>query len=144
MVQPQVAGKNMPVEDATVEWSEKDSPFIPVARIEIDRQQFDTAERNRFCENLSYNPWHALPEHRPVGVMNRIRKVLYQAISRYRRCKNESSYLLEPEDPPKLTFHCKPCETVETPANAADGESIPGGCLFPSPKVSQLSRPAAP
>jgi hypothetical protein len=76
--------------------------------------------------------------------MNRIRKVLYQAISRHRRCKNESSYLLEPEDPPKLTFHCKPCETVETPANAADGESIPGGCLFPSPKVSQLSRPAAP
>jgi hypothetical protein len=139
MVQPQVAGKNMPVEDATVEWSEKDSPFIPVARIEIDRQQFDTAERNRFCENLSYNPWHALPEHRPVGVMNRIRKVLYQAISRYRRCKNESSYLLEPEAPPKLTFHCKPCETVDSPANAPDGESIPGGCLF-KPKQEQLPK----
>jgi len=27
LVQPQVAGKNMPVEDPTVVWSEEDSPF---------------------------------------------------------------------------------------------------------------------
>jgi len=88
LVQLQVAGKNMPVEDATVLWSEKDSPFLKVARVTIPRQEFDTAAQNAFCENLSFTPWHALPEHEPVGVMNRVRRALYQEISRYRHARN--------------------------------------------------------
>jgi hypothetical protein len=88
LVQLQVAGKNMPVEDSTVLWSEKDSPFLKVARITIPRQEFDTKEQNAFCENLSFTPWHSLPEHEPVGVMNRVRRALYQEISRYRHAKN--------------------------------------------------------
>ena len=39
-VQRQVPGKNIPVEDTTVEWSEDDSPFVPVARIDIKKQTF--------------------------------------------------------------------------------------------------------
>jgi catalase len=88
LVQLQVPGKNMPVEDATVAWSEKDSPFLKVARVTIPRQAFDTPEQNAFCEDLSFTPWHALPEHEPVGVMNRVRRALYQEISRYRHAKN--------------------------------------------------------
>jgi catalase len=88
LVQLQVAGKNMPVEDATVRWSEADSPFLKVARVTVPRQDFDSAEQNAFCENLSFTPWHALPDHEPVGVMNRIRRALYQEISRYRHAKN--------------------------------------------------------
>jgi catalase len=87
-VQLQVAGKNMPVEDATVLWSEADSPFLKVARVTIPRQEFDTPEQNAFCENLSFTPWHALPDHEPVGVMNRVRRAVYQEISRYRHAKN--------------------------------------------------------
>ena len=88
LVQLQVAGKNMPVEDATVLWSEKDSPFLKVAQVTIPRQEFDTKAQDDFCENLSFTPWHALPEHEPVGVMNRVRRALYQEISRYRHAKN--------------------------------------------------------
>jgi catalase len=88
LVQLQVPGRNMPVEDATVLWSEKDSPFLKVARVTIPRQAFDTPEQNAFCENLSFTPWHALPEHEPVGVMNRVRRALYQEISRYRHARN--------------------------------------------------------
>ncbi len=91
MAQLQVAGKNMPVEDATVLWSEKDSPFLKLGRVTIPRQQFDTPEQNAFCENLSFTPWHTLPEHEPVGVMNRVRRALYQEISRYRHAKNAAS-----------------------------------------------------
>ena len=54
MVQTQVPGKNMPVEDNTVEWIGSDSPFVPVARIEIKKQSF--VENQETCENLSYNP----------------------------------------------------------------------------------------
>lgn len=88
MVQPQVMGKDMPIEDTTVNWSERDSPFVPVARIEIPPQQNNTAAMNQRCENLEYNPWHSLPAHRPVGVMNRIRETLYQSMSAFRRQKN--------------------------------------------------------
>jgi hypothetical protein len=96
MVQRQVLGKNMPVEDNTVEWSEDDSPFIPVARIEIPKQTF--VQNQAVCENLSFNPWHSLPEHKPVGVMNRVRKPLYLEVSRYRRTMNGQSPLCEPKN----------------------------------------------
>ena len=95
MVQVQVPGKNMPVEDTTVEWSESDSAFVPVARIEIKKQSF--VENQETCENLSYNPWHSLPAHQPLGVMNRIRKPLYLEVARYRRSMN-GARLCEPKN----------------------------------------------
>ncbi|MFZ1918421.1 MAG: catalase family protein [Terriglobales bacterium] len=100
MVQRQIPGKNMPVEDTTVEWSEDDSPFVPVARLDIPSQQFE--QNNNFCEDLSFTPWHSLPEHRPIGVMNRIRKAVYLEVSRYRRQMN-GAQLCEPADPAKTT-----------------------------------------
>ena len=62
LVQEQVAEKNMPIEDATVEWDEKISPFVRVARVTINAGADNTAEANHTCEALSFNPWHALPE----------------------------------------------------------------------------------
>jgi catalase len=109
MVQPQVPGRNMPVEDPTVEWSEKDSPFVPVARIRIARQDITPQLNDGFCENLSFTPWHALPEHEPVGGLNRVRKGVYQAISRYRRCSN-GLYFGEPADDGSLAFKSSPCK----------------------------------
>jgi len=74
----------MPIEDPTLEWSENDSPFIPVARITIPAQDFTSPEQLEFCENLSFTPWHAIPEHRPLGGINRVRKTVYDTISRVR------------------------------------------------------------
>ncbi len=53
------------------------------------RQIFDTPEQNEFCENLSFTPWHALPQHKPLGVTNRLRKVIYERISRVRHDMNQ-------------------------------------------------------
>ena len=105
MVQMQVPGKIMPVEDATVVWSEKDSPFVKVAQIKIPKTSkqrpadnedwqppFDTEPNREFCEDLSFNPWHSLAEHRPVGVFNRVRKALYQEIAKYRWDANRRQY----------------------------------------------------
>ncbi len=75
---------NMPVENATVEWSEATSPYIRAARIEIPQQQFESKAQMDFCENLSFTPWHSLPEHRPLGVTNRVRKSVYELISKFR------------------------------------------------------------
>ncbi len=74
----------MPIEDPTLEWKEKISPFSPVARITIPAQQFNSPQQQEFCENLSFTPWHALPEFRPLGGINRVRKTIYDTVSRVR------------------------------------------------------------
>jgi catalase len=89
MVQLQNPEKNMPVEDTTIKWETDDSPFITIARLEIDQQQFDTPEQNAFCENLSFTPWHGTQDIEPVGGINRLRKAVYDGISRYRHGKND-------------------------------------------------------
>ncbi|PZF72556.1 hypothetical protein [Taibaiella soli] len=75
----------MPIEDATVKWK---SPFVKLATITIKRQEFDTAEMNKLGEDMSFSPWHSLPEHRPLGGLNRARKLVYTALANYRRNKN--------------------------------------------------------
>ncbi|HEY2068564.1 MAG TPA: catalase family protein [Rhizomicrobium sp.] len=80
----------MPVEDPVVEWLETESPFIPIARITIPKQVFDTPEQNTFGENLSYTPWHGLDAHRPLGGINRVRRTVYETISRLRHTLNHA------------------------------------------------------
>ncbi|MDX5372440.1 MAG: catalase family protein [Pseudomonadaceae bacterium] len=87
-VQRQNAAHYMPIEDTSVEWSEAISPFETVATIRVPAQDFDSREQNLFCDNLSFNPWHALPEHRPIGGINRLRKAVYEAVSVYRHQRN--------------------------------------------------------
>lgn len=89
-VQKQNAQYYMPIEDPSVEWSEKISPFQSVARITLPPQDFDSREQNLFCDNLSFNPWHSLAEHRPIGGINRLRKAVYEAVSAYRHERNDA------------------------------------------------------
>jgi hypothetical protein len=87
LVQPKTSD-SMSVEDSMTEWCETEAPFYEVATIRIPKQNFDIPEQNALGENLSFNPWHALPEHRPLGSINRIRKVVYERISRVRHDMN--------------------------------------------------------
>ena len=82
--------KAMPVEDASVEWSEDRAPFRKVARIVIPRQTFDTPERMGICEHLSFNPWRSLLDHRPIGGINRARRPVYEAVSQRRHDLNQA------------------------------------------------------
>ncbi len=111
-MQMQVPGKNMPVEDTTVRWSRSDSPFVTVARLELKKQDIQPQTDSKFCENLSFTPWHALPEHRPVGGLNRVRKAVYQNISRFRRCMN-GVFFGEPLNDGTPKFDSKPCTATE-------------------------------
>lgn len=90
LVQPRTSS-SLDVEDSMTEWKEAQSPFYPVATIHIPRQVFDTPDQNKFCEELSFSPWHALPEHKPLGVTNRLRKVIYDHISRVRHEMNSTA-----------------------------------------------------
>jgi hypothetical protein len=95
MIQVQKDPSRMPVEDAGVEWSEKESPFIKVATLRIPAQVFRTREREDLAEDLSFSPAHSLIEHRPVGGINRARVEIYQYLSEFRHKQNNKP-LIEP------------------------------------------------
>ena len=87
-VQLQTDAVKMPVEDPSVDWDESASPFIPVAKLRIPKQTFDSSAQMDYCEALSFTPWHSLPEHQPIGGVNRIRKVVYERASTLRHTAN--------------------------------------------------------
>jgi Catalase len=89
LVQPRTSPK-MSVENSMVEWKESEAPFFKVATITIPQQRFATPERDMLGENLSFTPWHALPQHRPLGAINRIRRVAYAAVSERRHEFNKT------------------------------------------------------
>ncbi|MDA7089076.1 catalase family protein [Pseudomonas sp. SA3-5] len=90
-IQRQNPAYYMPIEDPSVEWDESIAPFETVAKIEVPAQDFDSSVQNLFCDNLAFNPWHSLPEHRPIGGINRLRKAVYTAVSVYRQERNRHS-----------------------------------------------------
>ncbi len=77
-----------PIEDASVAWPDDPASLVKVAEVRIPAQEFDTPDQMRFAENLSYTPWHSLPEHRPLGGINRARRVVYDVLSKYRHRAN--------------------------------------------------------
>jgi len=86
-IQPQTNPSTMPIEDATVEWSELESPLVKVATIKIPQQVVDTGSlKNQELEDsLGFTPWHALVEHRPLGNINRARKPIYRELFKLRQ-----------------------------------------------------------
>jgi hypothetical protein len=56
----------MPIEDASVEWPEDQSPYVTVA------------------DGMAFSPWHGLAAHRPLGSIMRGRRVAYLHSARFR------------------------------------------------------------
>lgn len=83
-VQKQDNPKSMPVEDASVIWDEKVSPFITVATITVENQEFDTPQALADCERCSFNPWQCLTAHEPLGRMNAVRRLVYTHAAKVR------------------------------------------------------------
>lgn len=83
----------MPVEQGAVLWDPRLSPRIPVATLTIPEQEFQSAGQFEFARQLTFNVWHCLPEHRPLGNQNRARKRMYYELSRYRQAKNREQHI---------------------------------------------------
>jgi hypothetical protein len=89
--------EKMPVEDASVEWPENLSPYMPVGHIVARPQNAYSAERRVYVdEKLSFNPWHCLAAHRPLGNIMRSRFEAYQASSHFRHSANGRE-MIEPK-----------------------------------------------
>ena len=88
--------QTMPIEDASVEWPQEQSPFIAVATLHVPPQvSWDDAESPGIEDRLAFSPWHALQAHRPLGALNRARRVV-MAASRAHRSQHNGCPLHEP------------------------------------------------
>jgi hypothetical protein len=81
-----------PIEDASVEWREEVSPFLPLARLAFAPQDPASPpgrKLHEFIEKLSFDPWHAQEEFRPLGNIMRARRVAYKASAKERQALPE-------------------------------------------------------
>lgn len=88
LVQFQTDEAEMPLDRATVRWSEEASPPVHVATLVLPAQDLGVRGQSTYGENLAFNSWHTLPEHEPVGSIAEARKVVYRASARVRRDVN--------------------------------------------------------
>lgn len=78
-----------PIEDASKQWPEDQSPFQPVATLTVLPQESYSVARQIFVdEQLSFSPWHALAAHQPLGGIMRSRKAAYEAAQTFRAQRN--------------------------------------------------------
>jgi len=85
----QLQRPGMPIEDAAQRWDEARSPFRKVATLHLPKQKFRSSRRMRQAEALAFSPAHALPEHAPLGGLNRARGKIYAALARFRHTRNK-------------------------------------------------------
>jgi hypothetical protein len=78
----------MPIENNAVLWPEKLAPRVSVATLRLPRQKFDSPAQMEFAKRLSYNPWHCIAEHRPLGNQSRARRRMYAELSKLRHTMN--------------------------------------------------------
>jgi hypothetical protein len=94
-LQLQTDPHRMPLENNAVLWPEKLSPRISAATLRLPRQKFNSPAQLDFARRLSYNPWHSIAEHRPLGNQNRARRRMYDTLSKFRHTMNTTP-LYEP------------------------------------------------
>lgn len=78
----------MPIENNGVLWPEELSPRVSVATLRLPKQKFDSRVQLEFAKKLSYNPWHTIAEHRPLGNQSRARRRMYETLSKLRHTEN--------------------------------------------------------
>lgn len=91
-LQLQTDSFRMPIENNAVFWPTRLSPRIPAAIVRIPRQKFDSPAQLEFAKVLTYNPWHTIAEHRPLGNQSRARFRMYKELSTLRQTMNQVTH----------------------------------------------------
>ncbi|HEX6764191.1 MAG TPA: catalase [Polyangiaceae bacterium] len=66
-----------PIEDTTVEWS---GPWVDLGTLTLAKQDAESTRGKEISElvnRLSFDPWHAIEAHRPLGAVMRARRAAY-------------------------------------------------------------------
>ncbi|HXK20352.1 MAG TPA: catalase [Polyangiaceae bacterium] len=88
--------KTTPIEDTSVKWS---GPWVDLATLTLPRQDLESArgqEIANLVSQLSFDPWHATEEHRPLGAIMRARGATYGKSVQGRSAAPEPKSVLSP------------------------------------------------
>jgi hypothetical protein len=91
-VQFYVNERYTPIENTSIPWKPKHAPFVTIARLRIPKCDL-TEALSEAVNRLSFSPWHAIEDHRPLGNVMRARKVAYQVSSEFRHHDPEPTSL---------------------------------------------------
>ena len=81
--------EKMPIENASIDWPRKISPYLAVAVLSMKPQDSWSEEAVRdIDEGMSFSPWHGVADHRPLGNVMRARRATYSASAAFRATHN--------------------------------------------------------
>jgi hypothetical protein len=110
MVQVRTNTKTMPLDRATVEWPESESPYVQVGTLILPQQDVCARGQAEYGQGLSFNIWRVPELQRPVGSIAEARKVVYAASARARHEANGQS-LEDPSAPRPASSSPAPLDT---------------------------------
>jgi hypothetical protein len=109
----------MPVDDATVEWPEKLSPYVTVGRIHLPRQDISGTENAEQSEAIAFNQFRVTDEHRPLGEIMQVRRI-YSASAKVRRTLNGQA-----QTEPTSADEVLPEPSLSSAGNGRDPHTVP-------------------
>ena len=123
---------SMPLDRATVEWPESESPFVHVATLILPKQDVCARGQAEYGQGLAFNIWRVPPEQAPVGSIAQARKVTYAAGARLRHEANGQP-LQDPREPrPGCPFAAGGADLP------AKDEAIVQAAIYPSIGVARV------
>jgi hypothetical protein len=96
LVQFYVGRDRTPIENTSVPWRPEGTPLRKVAQLRIPRCDLDDPQSRELSEKidkLSFSPWHATEDHKPLGNVMGARRVAYEASAALRGQRPEPTSL---------------------------------------------------
>ena len=88
----------MPIENTSIDWSEKLSPFTTIAIIHIPKQDISSLVNLDIADQISISPWRTREDHIPMGQIMTVRREVYRRSAEVRRQINQQPQK-EPSSP---------------------------------------------
>ena len=79
----------MPIENTSIDWSEKLSPFTKIAIIHIPKQDISSPANLDVADRISISPWRTREDHMPMGQIMTVRREVYRRSAAVRRQINQ-------------------------------------------------------
>ena len=79
----------MPIQNTSIDWSEKLSPFTKIAIIHIPKQDISSPVNLDIADRISISPWRTRDDHVPMGEIMTVRREVYRRSAELRRLINQ-------------------------------------------------------
>jgi hypothetical protein len=91
----------MPIENSSIDWSERLSPFTKIATIHIPKQDISSPANLDIADRISISPWRTRDDHVPMGQIMTVRREVYRRSAEVRRQINQQPQR-EPSSPDEV------------------------------------------